>query len=98
MIAVTIRYLEGGQVLDLCWPYGLADSTTYLIIDETLQAMDAELDNMKFTESEEDLRWRILTTSNLSATGYHLRHEWHRHCHPLPTYVSLPRPAQVLLP
>jgi hypothetical protein len=40
MLAVTMRYLAGGQALDLGWPFGIADSTTYQVIDEILEAIN----------------------------------------------------------
>jgi hypothetical protein len=51
-VSITMRFLAGGKVLDLGWPYGIADSTLYTIIDETLAAMDATLDNIKFLLTE----------------------------------------------
>jgi hypothetical protein len=35
VLAVTMRYPAGGQALNLGWPFGIADSTTYQVIDET---------------------------------------------------------------
>jgi hypothetical protein len=43
MPAVTMRYLAGGQALDLGWPFGIADSTTYQVIEETLEAINRHL-------------------------------------------------------
>jgi DDE superfamily endonuclease len=54
MLAVTLRYLAGAKVLDLSWPYGLADSTVYAVIDETLDALNILLNNIKFAESATD--------------------------------------------
>jgi DDE superfamily endonuclease len=52
MPAVTMRYLAGGQALDLGWPFGIADSTTYQVIEETLEAIDRHLKNIPFLETE----------------------------------------------
>jgi hypothetical protein len=49
-----MRFLAGGQPLDLGWPYGIADSTVYMVIDETLASMDVMLDNIKFPQTEYD--------------------------------------------
>jgi hypothetical protein len=29
MVAITVRYLAGGQILDIAWPYGVADSGAF---------------------------------------------------------------------
>jgi hypothetical protein len=52
MLAVTMRYLAGGQALDLGWPFGIADSTTYHVIDENLEAINRHLKNIHFPETE----------------------------------------------
>jgi hypothetical protein len=54
MVAVTLRFLAGAKVLDLGWPYGLAQSTVCVVIDETLDAMNSRLDNIHFPSSVED--------------------------------------------
>jgi hypothetical protein len=54
MLAVTLRYLAGAKIHDLSWPYGLADSTVYAIIDETLNSLNVLLSNIKFADSAED--------------------------------------------
>jgi hypothetical protein len=54
ILAVTLRYLAGANVLDLRWPYGLADSTVYAVIDERLDALNILLNNIKFAESATD--------------------------------------------
>jgi DDE superfamily endonuclease len=54
MLAVTLRYLAGAKVLDLGWPYGLADSTAYALIDETLGTLNLRLDNITFSASADD--------------------------------------------
>jgi hypothetical protein len=53
MVAVTLRYLAGGQILDIAWLYGVADSTTYQVVDETLATMNYYLDNIIFPATEE---------------------------------------------
>jgi DDE superfamily endonuclease len=52
MLAVTMWYLGGGQALYLGWPFGIADSTTYQVIDETLEAINWLLKNIHFPETE----------------------------------------------
>jgi DDE superfamily endonuclease len=52
ILAVTRRYLAGGQALDLGWPFGIADSTTYQVIDEILEALNRHLKNIHFPETE----------------------------------------------
>jgi hypothetical protein len=52
MLSITMWYLAGGQALDLGWPFGIADSTTYQVIDETLEAINRQLKNIHFTETE----------------------------------------------
>jgi DDE superfamily endonuclease len=54
MTAVTLRYLAGGRILDLGWLYGLGDSTVYAVIDETMDAIDAALQNITFPSTEDD--------------------------------------------
>jgi hypothetical protein len=54
MLAMNLRYLAGAKVLDLGWPYGLADSTVYAIIDETLNTLNILLNNINFADSVED--------------------------------------------
>jgi hypothetical protein len=56
MVAMTMRFLAGGKVLDFGWPYGVANSTIYTLIDETLAALDATPDNNKFPQTEDDCR------------------------------------------
>jgi hypothetical protein len=56
MVAITMYFLAEDQLLDLGWPYGIADSTVYIEIDETLATMDTMLDNIKFPETEDDCR------------------------------------------
>jgi hypothetical protein len=52
-----MSFLAGGRPLDLGWPYGIADSTVYTVIDETPASMDVALDNIKFPQSDDDCRW-----------------------------------------
>jgi hypothetical protein len=54
MTAVTLRYLAGGRILDLGWPYGLGDSTVYAVIDKTIDAIDAALQNIAFPSTTDD--------------------------------------------
>jgi DDE superfamily endonuclease len=54
MVAITMRFLSGGQPLDLGWPYGIADSTVYMVIDDTIASMDVMLDKIKFPQTEYD--------------------------------------------
>jgi DDE superfamily endonuclease len=54
MVAITLRYLAGGQILDITWPYGVADSTAYQVVDETLAAINYHLDNIIFPVTEEE--------------------------------------------
>jgi hypothetical protein len=54
MLAMTLRYLAGTKVLDLTWPYGLADSTFYTIIDKTVDTLNILLNNIKFAASAKD--------------------------------------------
>jgi DDE superfamily endonuclease len=56
MVAMTLRYLAGGQILDIAWPYGIADSTTYQVVDETLAAINYHLDNIIFRVTEEEYK------------------------------------------
>jgi hypothetical protein len=52
MLAVTMRYLAGGQALDLGWLFGIAASITYQVIDENLEAINRHLKNVPFPETE----------------------------------------------
>jgi hypothetical protein len=54
MVSVTLRFLAGAKVLPLGWPYGLAQSTVYAVIDETLASLDSRLDNIRFPTTEEE--------------------------------------------
>jgi DDE superfamily endonuclease len=53
MVAITLRYLAGGQILDIAGPYGIADPTVYQVVDETLAAINYHLDNIIFLVTEE---------------------------------------------
>jgi hypothetical protein len=70
MTAVTLRYLAGGKILDLGWPYGLGDSTVYAVIYDTIDAMDEALQNITFPSTAEDAQreaeaWQRLRGSPL---------------------------------
>jgi hypothetical protein len=52
MVAITLRYLAGGQILNIAWPYGVADSTAYQLVDETLAAINYHIDNIIFPVTE----------------------------------------------
>jgi hypothetical protein len=54
MIAITMRYLAGGHALDLWWPFGIVDSTSYQVIDETLEAANRRLKYIHFPETEKN--------------------------------------------
>jgi DDE superfamily endonuclease len=56
MVAITLRYLAGGQILDIGWSYGVADSTAYQVVDETLAAMNYNLGNIIFPATEEECK------------------------------------------
>jgi hypothetical protein len=53
MKAVTLRYLVGVKILDLGWPYGFGDLKFYGVVDETINAMDAALQNVTFPATVE---------------------------------------------
>jgi hypothetical protein len=54
LTAVTLRYLAGRRILDLSWPYGLDDATVYNVIDETIDAIDAALQDKTFPSTAHD--------------------------------------------
>jgi hypothetical protein len=71
MVDTTIRLLAGGQQLDLGWPYGIADSTVYIVIDETLASMDATLDDIMFPQTEDDCRSETAAFQRLNHSPFH---------------------------
>jgi DDE superfamily endonuclease len=54
VVAITLRYLAGDQILDIEWPCGVADSAAYRVVDETLAAINYHLDNIIFPVTEEE--------------------------------------------
>jgi hypothetical protein len=54
LTAVTLRYLAGGRILDIGWPYGLVDATVYNVIDELIDAIDAALQDKTFPSTAHD--------------------------------------------
>jgi hypothetical protein len=54
ILVVTMPHLSGGQALDLGWQFGIVDSTTYRVIDETLETLNRHLKNIPFLETEAD--------------------------------------------
>jgi hypothetical protein len=54
LTAVTLRYLAGGRILDLGWPNDLSDSTVYGFMDETIDAIDATLQNITFPSTADN--------------------------------------------
>jgi hypothetical protein len=45
MVAITLRYLAGGQIFFKAWPHCVADSIAYQVVDEMLAAMNYNLGN-----------------------------------------------------
>jgi DDE superfamily endonuclease len=70
MVAVALRFLAGAKALDLGWPYGLALSTVYAVIDETLDAINtsSRLDNIRFPVSSQDCREEATAFQTLRAS------------------------------
>jgi hypothetical protein len=56
MLAITLRFLAVATCLDLAWPYCIALPTVYSVIDETLEALDDSLLNIKFPYTEDECR------------------------------------------
>jgi hypothetical protein len=52
MLAITMRYLADGHALDLWWLFGIVDSTSYQVIDVTLEAINGPLKHIHFPETE----------------------------------------------
>ena len=52
LIAITLRYLAGASYLDLGCPYGIAGSTVYMFVGQTLEAIDRRLDHIKFPQTQ----------------------------------------------
>jgi hypothetical protein len=65
MVAGTIRFLAGAKVLDLGCPYGLAESTVYVVIDETFDAMNSRLDKIHFLPSVRDCEREVAAFQRL---------------------------------
>jgi hypothetical protein len=79
ILAVTMRYLAGGQAMDLGWPFGFADSTANQEIDKSLEAFNRHLKNIHFPRQKQtvmekqlhpcDFTTRRCATSSLSLTA-----------------------------
>jgi hypothetical protein len=54
MTAETLRNLAGERILNLGWPYDLGDSIVYAAIDDTIDAIDAALQNITFLSTADD--------------------------------------------